>query len=65
MKEKKKIEILLKVIERVYNKNPGMFVTRIGTFFFAFLCHWLYGLSKQKFIVCDGPTTYENIGVHF
>ena len=66
MKDKKKIEILLKVIERVYTKNPGMQnlidESMIDIFkgvsseqvFFVFLCYWFYryGLSKHKFFAC-------------
>ena len=61
-KNKKRIEILLKVIERLYSKNPGI-QTLIDKLmidickglspekvFAAFLCWWLYpyGLSKHK-----------------
>ena len=66
-KNKKRIEILLKVIERLYSKNPGI-QTLIDKLmidickglspekvFAAFLCWWLYpyGLSKHKFCVCN------------
>ena len=67
-KNKKRIQILLKVIERLYSKNPGI-QTLIDKLmidickglspekvFAAFLCWWLYpyGLSKHKFCVCEG-----------
>ena len=67
MKDKKKIEILLKVIERVYTKNPGtqnlidesmIDICKEGVsseqVFFVFLCYWFYryGLSKHKFFTC-------------
>ena len=70
MKYKKRIEILLKIIARVYTKNPGIqkvidkLVIDIWKeegvspqqVFFAFLCCWLYryGLSKHNFSVCKG-----------
>ena len=69
MKDKKRIKILLKVIERVYSKNPGIQTLIDGSrtdihkqdvsleeVFFAFLCGWLYryGLSEHIFIVCEG-----------
>ena len=69
MKDEKRIEILLKVIERVYGKNPGIQtlleesvidvckeeVRHRNRYFFAFLCCWLYryGLSKHNFFMCE------------
>ena len=60
-----KVEILLKVIERVYSKNPGMpKMTDMWKeedvspeqVFFAFLYYWhyRYGLPKHKLFVCEG-----------
>ena len=80
MKDKKKVEILLKVIERVYTKSPEKqklidesmidlckeeIVIRKGIFF-TFLCCWLYryGLSKHKFL-CLQRAACENIRVYF
>ena len=73
MKDKKKIEILLQVITRVYTKNPGTqkLIDKSMTgsckevmppeqvFCFAFFCCWFYfyGLSKHKFFVCAGKLT--------
>ena len=66
MKDKKKIKILLKSIERVYSKNPGIQalidesiidVCKVEgvlceQVFFAFLCCWVpcYGLSEIIFL---------------
>ena len=63
MKDKKRIEILLKVIQRIFGKNPEIqklidrsmidICKEVGVspeqIFFVFLCCWLYrnGLSKQ------------------
>ena len=57
MEDKKKIKILLKVIERVYTKNPGM--QNLIDKSMTDVCSeegWLYcyGLSKHKFFVCQG-----------
>ena len=75
MEDKKRTEILLKVIERVCNKNPGMQTlvdesvmdickdegVSSKQVFFAFLCCWLYcfGLSEHKFFVCEGHLNFS------
>ena len=63
MKDKLKNEILLKVIEGVYTKTPGMQklldesmidickeegVSPKQVYFFAFLCYWLYRYGLSK-----------------
>ena len=60
MKDKKRIEVLLKVIKRIYDQNPEMQeLTDVSmvelcpeefAFLFAFLCCCLYQneLSKQR-----------------
>ena len=75
MKDKKRIKILLKVIERVYTKNPGMQTLVYESMidickeegvsseqvFFAFLCCWLYRyeLFKHIFFVCEGQLIFS------
>ena len=67
MKDKKRIEIPLKVIERIYSKSPGMQTlieesmidickeksVSLEQVFFAFLCCLLYRywLSEHKFFI--------------
>ena len=70
MKDRKKVKILLKVIERVYTKNFGMqklvddymidICKEEGVsleqvlFCFSLLWFYGYGLSKHKFFACKG-----------
>ena len=76
MKDKKIIKILLKVIERVYNKTPGMQTLTDESMvdickeegvspeqlIFAFLCCLLYryGISEHKFLVCKGQFIFSS-----
>ena len=81
MKDKKKIEILSKVIERVYNKNPGIQKLIYESMLdickeeggspeqvciFASLCFWLYHYGLSKHnVLCVQRTAYENTRVCF
>ena len=80
MKDKKRIEILLKVIERIYNKNSKVdvqindrcmqrrgCVTQAGIFYFASLncCLYRNGLSKHIFFVCEKKEPMKNLGFNF
>ena len=74
MKDTERIEILLKVIERVYSKNSGIQTLidesiidkckeglSFKQVFFAFLCCWLYRyeLSEHNFSVCEGQPIFS------
>ena len=78
MKDKKKIKILLKSIERVYSKNPRIQalidesiidVCKVEgvlceQVFFAFLCCWVpcYGLSEIIFLF-EGQLIFSKVVV--